>query len=92
MNSIVSIVAGGDKVFGIKQNISTVGDVLCGDGIHVMNENPAVNIETFRAEVAAVVAEDNEVAHWLPFFWTVKDLVQISVKAEGFTTDFAAEL
>ena len=63
MNGVVRIVAGGDKVFGVEQNIDTVGDVLCGDGIHVVNENPAVNIEAFRAEVAAVVAEDNEVAH-----------------------------
>lgn len=63
MNGIVGIVAGCDKVFGIEQNIGTVGDVLCGDRIHVVNENPAVNIEAFRFEVAAVVAEDNEVAH-----------------------------
>ena len=63
MNSIVGIVTGRDKVFGIEQNIGTVGDVLCGDGIHVVNENPVVNIETFRAEVTAVVAEDDEVTH-----------------------------
>lgn len=63
MNGIVRIVTGGDKVFGVEQNIGTVGDVLCGDGIHVVNENPVVNIEAFRAEVAAVVAEDDEVAH-----------------------------
>ena len=68
MDGVVGIVTGRDKVFGIEQNIGTVGDVLCGDGIHVVNENPAVNIETFRAEVAAVVAENNEVAHRLPFF------------------------
>lgn len=63
MNGIVGIVAGGDKVFGVEQNIGTVGDVLCGDGIHVVNENPVVNIEAFRAEVTAVVAEDDEVTH-----------------------------
>lgn len=63
MNGVVRIVASRDKVFGVEQNIGTVGDVLCGDGIHVVNENPAVNIETFCAEVAAVVAEDDEVAH-----------------------------
>ena len=63
MNGIVGIVAGGDKVFGVEQTISAVGDVLCGDGIHVVNENPVVNIETFRAEVTAVVAEDDEVTH-----------------------------
>ena len=63
MDGVVGIVAGGDKVFGVEQSISTVGDVLCGDGIHVVNENPVVNIEAFRSEVAAVVAEDNEVAH-----------------------------
>lgn len=63
MNSIVGIVTGRDKVFGIEQNIGTVGDVLCGDGIHVVNENPVVNIEAFRAEVTAVVAEDDEVTH-----------------------------
>ena len=66
MNGVVGIVAGGDKVFRVEQNVSTVGDVLCGDGVHMVNENPAVNIETFRAEVAAVVAEDNEVANGLP--------------------------
>ena len=63
MNGVVGIVTGGNKVFGVEQNIGTVGDVLRGDGVHVVNENPAVNIETFCAEVAAVVAEDNEVAH-----------------------------
>ena len=63
MNGIVSIVAGGDKIFGVEQNIGTVGDVLCRDGIHVVNKNPAENIEAFRSEVTAVVAEDNEVAH-----------------------------
>ena len=63
MNGIVGIVAGGDKIFGVEQNIGTVGDVLCRDGIHVVNKNPAENIEAFRSEVTAVVAEDNEVAH-----------------------------
>lgn len=62
----MGIVAGSDKVFGVEKNISAVGNVLCGDGIHVVNENPAVNIETFRSEVTAVVAEDNEVPNGLP--------------------------
>ena len=63
MNGVVGIVTGRDKVFGVEKEISAVGDVLCGDRIHMVNENPSANIEPFRAEVAAVVAEDNEVAH-----------------------------
>lgn len=63
MDGVVGIVTGRDKVFRVEKDISAVGDVLCGDGIHVVNENSAVNIEAFRAEVTAVVAEDNEVTH-----------------------------
>lgn len=63
VNGVVGIVTGRDKVFGVEKDISAVGDVLCGYWIHVVNENPAVNIEAFRAEVTAVVPEDNEVPH-----------------------------
>ena len=91
MNGVVGIVAGRDKVFGIEQNIGTVGDVLCGDRIHVMNENPAVNIETFRAEVAAVIADNDTVTNRLPLLGTIKDLIQISVETEGFLPDTSVQ-
>ena len=68
MNGVVGIVTGGDKVFGVEQNIAAVGDVFRCDRIHVMNKNPAVNIETFRAEVAAIVTNDDIIAYRLPFF------------------------
>lgn len=91
MNGIVGIVASRDKVFRIEQNIAAVDNVLRGDRVHVVNQNPAVNIETFHAEIAAVVTEDNEVPHRLPLLGTIKDLIQISVETECFLPDTSVQ-
>lgn len=92
MNRVVGGVTGANQVFGIEQKVGAVGDVACQNRIQVVNQNPAVNIEAFHAEVTAVVADNNLVAELLPFVGTVEGLIQISVKAEGFSSDAAVQL
>lgn len=71
MNGIVGGVTGANQVLGIEQKFGAVGDVLCGDGVHVMDDDSAGNIEAFHTEVAAIVADNNPVAELLPFGGTV---------------------
>ena len=63
MNRVVGGVTGANQVFGIQQKLGAVGDVLCGDGVHVMDDDSAGNIEAFHTEVATVVANNDLVAH-----------------------------
>lgn len=91
MNGVVSIVTGCDKVFRVEQNLAPVSDVFCDNWIHVMNKNPAVNIETFHTEIAAVVTDNDTVTNRLPLLGTIKDLIQISVETECLLSDASVQ-
>ena len=75
------------QVFRIQNKIHMIIDLLEIHWVHVVNVNPSVNIPALDAEIASVVASDHDVANMLPFFGTIKPLIDVSIKSKGFNAD-----
>jgi hypothetical protein len=79
-----------NQIRRIEDQIPTASKILGEDRIHVMHQHSRLNLVARHAQIAAIVAEDHEVANLLPLPGLVKPLVDPSVKPEGGDADLAA--
>ena len=79
------------QVTRIHQVQRTRFNVFHRQRVHVMDQDPVMNIVSFNAQVASVIAEDDDVADALPLFRAVKHLVETSVVTKCLFTNFARQ-
>lgn len=92
MDRIVSVVGYTDEELGVHQVVGCLPDVVNVNRIHVVNYDLTVNLITIYTQIHTVIPHNHIVAYALPFGRPVKLLIEISLEAERFFPNFAAEL
>ena len=84
VDSVVGVHGRADKKSRMQQRIRSVLDVIQGDGIHVVNDDLAVNIVSGNPQVTAVITGNDLMPHLFPLNGTLVELlVKYPVKTEG---------
>lgn len=79
------------QVAGIHQVFRGVLNILNRERIHMMDENFALNVVSFHAQVTSVIAEDDDITDALPLFRAVKHLVELSVVTKCLFANLAEQ-
>jgi hypothetical protein len=82
VNGIVRPMSGSDEIVWVDQRVCARYDVIHVDRIHVVDKDPAVDLESFDAKVAPVVADDHLVSQVLPLSRLVESLVDVAIETE----------
>ena len=84
MDCLVSAVNCCNQELRVEKEVTPLSDILCCNGVHVVNQHPAMNFPPLDAEVASVIPNNDLVTGLFPFRRTVEQLVQITVKSKSF--------
>lgn len=71
-----------NEIVGINERVRARYDVIHIDWIHVVNKDPAVDLESFNTKVATVVSNDYLVSQILPLSRLVESLVDVAIETE----------
>ena len=80
-----------DQELGIEYSWIAAFDINDVHRIHVMNVDSIVDIKTFDTKVASVITHDHMVTDITPFSGSIKGLVEVAIKPEGYITNLAVE-
>lgn len=84
----MSIMDCGDEVFRIKEQVTSITDVLWGNRIHVMDDDSAKYLPTLNAEVAAFISCDDRISDMPPLRRAIEKLIHVAVKSKSLFADF----
>jgi hypothetical protein len=83
MDGVVSSVRGGDQVLRIEHPLLASFEIFWQHGIHVVNQQPAVNIVAWNPKITSAVPEHDLITDILPFPRAVEVLVDPPIEAKG---------
>ena len=92
MYCLVSIETHAYKIIRIKQGRTSVQNIILSDWIDMMDINPVINLKTFHAEIASIIADYYVVTYLTPFWRPVIGLVKITMPAKCLFTDYSGLL
>ena len=80
-----------DQVVYVEQRVGARNNVIRVDWIHVVNQDPTVDLVPIYTKITTVVADNNFVSKIAPLSRRVESLVQIAIKAERADPDMATQ-
>lgn len=91
MYGVVRFVGATDQKIRIQDVRIEEFDLIRSNRIHVVNKDTAVDLITFKTQIAAIVARNDLISDPFPLHGLVKTLIQITIKSKSLVSDSATD-
>lgn len=81
-----------DQVLGIEDVEVAVVNIFRRDGVHVVDDDPVINLKAFDTQVATKVSSDYLVSDSLPLRRAIECLIEVALIAECSSTNAPTNL
>lgn len=87
MNCVVGTMDCTDQELRVQQELALMLDVLDRDRVHMMYDDPIIDLSIGHCKVAAVIPENHVVSNLLPSLRSIEYLIEIAVESECVFSD-----